>query len=84
MNHTTIVVTVGLAFAAALPAVPAMALNAQTFVSGHGDNANSCKADAPCRTFARAHNTTSPGGEIVVLDAAERRADHHQGDQHRQ
>jgi hypothetical protein len=61
---------VGLALAAVLPAAPASALNARSFVSGHGNDANICTYAAPCRTFAGAYAKTNPGGEISVLDPA--------------
>jgi hypothetical protein len=64
------IVGVGLALAAALPAAPASALNARTFVSGHGNDANPCNFSGPCRTFAAAYANTAPGGEITVLDPA--------------
>jgi hypothetical protein len=64
------IVGVGLALATALPATPASALNARTFVSGHGNDANPCNFSGPCRTFAGAYANTAPGGEITVLDPA--------------
>jgi hypothetical protein len=69
MKRMTIV-AVGLALAAALPAAPASALNARTFVSGHGNDANPCNFSGPCRTFAGAYAKTAPSGEITVLDPA--------------
>lgn len=61
---------VGLALAAALPAAPAKAQNARSFVSGHGSDANNCSLAAPCRTFAQALTVTNAGGEIDALDPA--------------
>ena len=50
---------------------PAFALSPRTFVSGLGNDANSCATTAlACRTFQRAHNETTPGGEVNVLDGA--------------
>lgn len=70
MNRTTIIVTVGLAFAAALSAAPAMAQNVRSFVSGQGVDGNSCTLAAPCRTFAFAITRTNAGGEILTLNPA--------------
>src|SRR6202790_5104987 len=70
MNHTTIVIATALAFAATLPAAPAQALNARSFVSGHGADTNACTLASPCRTFAVAFGNTNAGGEIDVLDPA--------------
>jgi hypothetical protein len=53
-----------LAIATAAPAAQ------RTFVSGHGNDANDCSLDAPCRSFATAITRTDPKGEIVVLDSA--------------
>ena len=69
MKRMTIA-AVGLALAAALPAAPAAALSARTFVSGHGNDANPCNFAGPCRTFAAAYAKTAPSGEITVLDVA--------------
>lgn len=42
----------------------------RTFVSAQaGNDANSCGATAPCRTFVRAISQTAAGGEIIVLDS---------------
>jgi hypothetical protein len=43
----------------------------RTWVSGVGDDANSCTRLAPCKTFARAFNQTAIGGEIDAIDAGE-------------
>jgi len=40
----------------------------RTWVSGVGDDLNTCSRTAPCRTFQGAINKTAPGGEINVLD----------------
>ncbi|MEA2989846.1 MAG: hypothetical protein QOG83_2557 [Alphaproteobacteria bacterium] len=68
MKHLAILSAAALL--AALPAVPAQALSARTFVSGQGSDTNPCLRAAPCRTFAAALAATSPGGEIDVLDPA--------------
>ncbi len=41
----------------------------RTWVSGVGDDQNSCSFSAPCRTFAGAISRTNTGGEITVRDA---------------
>lgn len=71
MNRTAL--AIGLTLAAALPAMPAQAQNAQTFVSGHGGdiNNNICSVAAPCRTFQHAYTVTNASGEIEALDPAE-------------
>jgi hypothetical protein len=52
---------------AGLGAAPALA-GAVSFVSVTGDDARSCATPATaCRTFQRAHDATSPHGEIVAL-----------------
>ena len=40
----------------------------RTWVSGVGNNSNSCSRTAPCKTFAGAIVKTAAGGEISVLD----------------
>jgi hypothetical protein len=70
MKHTTIIVAVGLALAAALTAAPAQAQNARSFVSGGGVDGNPCTRVAPCRTFAFAITQTNASGEILTLDPA--------------
>ncbi|ATQ69585.1 MULTISPECIES: hypothetical protein [Methylosinus] len=58
----------GLALAAVLHAAPALAANTVSFVSVTGDDARSCAAPATaCRSFQRAHDATSPHGEIIAL-----------------
>jgi hypothetical protein len=44
-------------------------LTNRSWVSGMGDDANSCSRASPCRTFAGAESRTVAGGEISVLDA---------------
>jgi hypothetical protein len=54
-----------------LPAAPAQALAARTFVSAAGSDSNNCTNVAtPCRHLATAYAATSPNGEIYVLDPA--------------
>lgn len=49
----------------------AHALNARTWISGKGvDQANCGPVASPCRTLQFAHDQTSAGGEINVLDPA--------------
>jgi len=48
----------------------AAAQSARTFVSGHGADTNPCTLAQPCRGFQHAHDLTSAGGEITVLDPA--------------
>ncbi len=59
---------IGLALAF-LAAAPAQALDARTWVSGTGDNANPCSRTAPCRTFDAAISAAAAGGEVNCLDA---------------
>lgn len=57
--------------AACLSALPAHALNTRTWISGKGVDQAGCGPIAtPCRTLQFAHDTTSAGGEINVLDPA--------------
>src|SRR5580704_5414786 len=48
--------------------VPAHAQATRTWVSGVGDDANTCSRTAPCLTFAGAITKTAAGGEIDALD----------------
>src|SRR5664279_3001604 len=70
MNRATIIVTVGLALAGALPAALANAQAARTFVSPTGSDSNNCSLAAPCRGFQAAFAQTNAGGEIAVLGTA--------------
>jgi hypothetical protein len=70
VNHTTIIVAVGLALAAALPAVSAHAQGARSFVSPTGSDSNNCSLVAPCRYLQAAYAQTNAGGEIAVLGTA--------------
>lgn len=67
MNRAAVAL-VGLAVL--LPAAPANAQLARTFVSANGADANNCSRMQPCRTFQGAHDKTNSGGEINVLDPA--------------
>ncbi len=42
----------------------------RTFVSGTGNDANSCTRTAPCRSFQRAHDVVATGGEVVAIDSS--------------
>ena len=54
-----------------MAASSAHALNARTWISGKGvDQANCGPVASPCRTLQFAHDQTSAGGEIDVLDPA--------------
>ena len=44
--------------------------NARSWVSGLGDDANTCSRTSPCKTFAGAILKTAKGGEIGALDSA--------------
>src|SRR5277367_5249675 len=71
MTRTTIFIAAGLALAVTLPAVPAQALVARTFVSAAGSDSNNCaNVLTPCRHLAAAYAATAPNGEIYVLDPA--------------
>jgi len=52
-----------------LAASPAQALDARTWVSSTGDDANPCSRTAPCRTFNAAIAAVAAGGEVNCLDA---------------
>lgn len=54
-----------------LAIAPAGAQSTRSFVSGVGDDANSCSRTAPCKTFAGAISSlkTFAGGEINCLDS---------------
>jgi hypothetical protein len=54
-----------------LPAAPALALVARTFVSAAGSDSNNCaNVITPCRHLATAYAATAANGEIYVLDPA--------------
>ena len=51
----------------------AQATTLRAFVSSTGNDANAatnCAQTAPCRTFAAAFPTVTPGGELIALDSA--------------
>jgi hypothetical protein len=59
------------AFVCLLPAAPAQATAARTFVSAAGSDSNNCANVAtPCRHLAAAYAATAANGEIYVLDPA--------------
>jgi hypothetical protein len=64
----TAVVVGALGLLAGGPPAAAQGLATQTWVSGAGDDANTCDRDAPCKTFSGAIAKTAAGGEIDVLD----------------
>jgi hypothetical protein len=49
-------------------ATPAVAQSTRTWVSGVGDDGNTCSRTAPCKTFTGAIARTAAGGEINCLD----------------
>jgi Right handed beta helix region len=70
MTRINIVIAAGLALAATLPTVSALAQSPRTFVSAAGSDTNPCSFAAPCRHFQAAVNATSVGGEVDALDPA--------------
>jgi hypothetical protein len=67
----TIIIAAALALAVTLPAVPAQAGAARTFVSAAGSDSNNCiNVATPCRHLAAAYAATAANGEIYVLDPA--------------
>src|SRR6476620_7753955 len=58
----------GVAFCVLFLATAAFAQATRTWVSGVGDDLNTCARDAPCKTFAGAISKTATGGEIDALD----------------
>src|SRR5207344_3288954 len=70
--NKTVRLALGSALFAILSLAPASAGAAtRTFVSGSGNDMNSCSRKAPCRTFASTITKTDAGGEIIVMDSAE-------------
>jgi hypothetical protein len=53
-----------------LAAAGAVEAQARVFVASTGNDVFPCTFTHPCRTFQRAHNVVSFGGEIVPLDSA--------------
>ena len=67
----TLLPTLVTALVCLLPAVPAQAQAARTFVSAAGSDSNNCTNVAtPCRHLAIAYAATAANGEIDVLDPA--------------
>jgi hypothetical protein len=70
MTRTTFIAA-ALALAVTLPAMPAQALVARTFLSAAGSDSNNCaNVLTPCRHLATAYAATAADGEIYVLDPA--------------
>ena len=70
MNNLRLTLRASAVFAFTLLFVSGVQAQAiRTWVSGVGDDSNSCSFQAPCRTFAGAISKTSTGGEITVKDA---------------
>ena len=70
MNNLRITLRTSALFAFALLfASGARAQVTRTWVSGTGNDLNSCSRTAPCKTLAGAIAKTNMGGEITVLDA---------------
>jgi Right handed beta helix region len=60
-----------IALVSLLPAAPAQATAARTFVSAAGSDSNNCaNVLTPCRHLATAYAATAANGEIYVLDPA--------------
>ena len=57
------------AFAFCIAIAPAYAQATRSWVSGVGNDGNSCTRTSPCLTFARALTQTVAGGEIDCLDS---------------
>jgi hypothetical protein len=58
-------------FVGVLPAAPAQAAAARTFLSAAGSDSNNCSnVVTPCRHLAAAYAATAANGEIYVLDPA--------------
>ena len=67
----TIFIAAAMALAITLPAAPAQALVARTFLSAAGSDSNNCaNVLTPCRHLATAFAATAADGEIYVLDPA--------------
>src|SRR5262245_19626444 len=58
------------ALACLLHGSPARAQPSRVFVAAQGLDSNPCTFAQPCRTFQRAHDVVTSGGEIDVLDPA--------------
>jgi hypothetical protein len=71
MSKIGFLLTLFVALVSLLPAAPAQAQAARTFVSAAGSDSNTCTNVAtPCRHLATAYAATSANGEIDVLDPA--------------
>jgi hypothetical protein len=60
----------GTALVGSLPAVPAQAAPARTFVSAAGNDSNPCTITMPCRGLQAAYNAVAANGQIDALDPA--------------
>jgi hypothetical protein len=67
VKYAPLIALVGTIFLLAL-AAPADAQLSQTWVSGVGNDSDTCSRTAPCKTFAGAISKTNAGGEIDCLD----------------
>ena len=70
MSKITALVFAASLFSLGLSSSPASALNTRSFISASGADTNPCTRTAPCRTLQKAHDSTSAGGEINMLDPA--------------
>jgi hypothetical protein len=70
MTRTTIIIAAALAFAAVLPAAPALAQRDRVFVASYGSDSNPCTFGSPCKTFQNAVNVVAQGGEVTAIDSA--------------
>jgi len=71
MTRTAFIFTLLAVLFCLLPAAPAQAQAARTFVSAAGSDSNNCiNVATPCRHFAAAYAATAAEGEIDVLDPA--------------
>jgi hypothetical protein len=68
MKYSAIVALVSLT-SSVLLVLPANAQATRTWVSGVGDDINTCARTEPCKTFAGAISKTAAGGEINCLDS---------------
>ena len=68
MKSSSVIKTLMVATLLLILSTAASAQATRTWVSGVGDDANSCSRKAPCLTFAGALAKTSDGGVISVLD----------------
>jgi hypothetical protein len=68
MRFSLLAAVVGITCIPVLSPNPAEAQATRTWVSGVGDDVNSCSRIDPCKTFAGAISKTAAGGEIDCLD----------------